>query len=68
LADAHLVVDGLVLMLGYYAPFWIGEPFLPELSAPNNAAAIVHIVMALFAFSALFVARPSFNKRIFNHD
>jgi hypothetical protein len=53
---------GLVLMLGYYAPFWIGEPFLPELSAPNNAAAIVHIVMALFAFSALFVARPAFNQ------
>jgi hypothetical protein len=53
---------GLVLMLGYYAPFWIGEPILPELSAPNDAAAIVHIVMALFAFSALFVARPAFNQ------
>jgi hypothetical protein len=53
---------GLVLMLGYYAPFWIGEPFLPELSAPNNAAAIVHIVMALFAFSALIVVRPAFNQ------
>jgi hypothetical protein len=53
---------GLVLMLGYYAPFWIGEPFLPALSAPNATATIVHIVMALFAFSALFVARPAFNE------
>jgi hypothetical protein len=53
---------GLVLMLGYYAPFWIGEPFLPALSAPNTPAAIVHIVMALFARAALFAARPVFRS------
>ena len=51
---------GFILMLGYYAPFWIGEPFLPALSAPNLTAAIVHVVMALFAFAGLFVARPIF--------
>ena len=50
----------LALMLGYYAPFWIGEPFLPALAAPNLPAAVVHILMAVFAFAALFVARPSF--------
>lgn len=53
---------GLILMLGYYAPFWIGEPFLPALSAPNTAAGIVHILMALFAFSSLGLARPFFQS------
>lgn len=52
---------GLILMLGYYAPFWIGEPFLPALAAPNTPAAIIHIVMALFAFAALLLARSSFH-------
>jgi hypothetical protein len=49
-------------MLGYYAPFWIGEPFLSALSAPNAPAAIIHIVMALFAGAALFAARPAFRS------
>lgn len=53
---------GLVLMLGYYAPFWIGEPFLSALSAPNTPAAIILIVMALFAGAALFAARPAFRS------
>lgn len=53
---------GLALMLGYYAPFWIGEPFLPALSAPNMPAAIIHVVMALFAFAGLFLARPAFHS------
>jgi uncharacterized membrane protein (DUF485 family) len=52
---------GFVLMLGY-APFWIGEPFLSALSAPNTPAAIVHIVMALFTCAALFAARPVFRS------
>jgi hypothetical protein len=60
---------GLVLMLGYYAPFWIGEPFLSALSAPNTPAAIVHIVMALFTAPhclrrVLFSVQP----RMLNHD
>jgi hypothetical protein len=53
---------GLVLMLGYYTPFRIGEPFLPALSAPNTPAAIVHIAMALFTRAALFEARPAFRS------
>jgi hypothetical protein len=61
-ADTRHLVIGLVLMLGYYAPFWIGEPFLPALSAPNTPAAIVHIAMALFTCVAIFAARPFFRS------
>ena len=53
---------GLILMLGYYAPFWIGEPFLPALSAPNTAASTVHILMAVLAFAALGLAGPVFHS------
>ncbi|WP_333836046.1 hypothetical protein [Novosphingobium sp.] len=51
---------GLVLMLGYYAPFWIGEPFLPALSAPNLPAQVIHVAMVALSLAALIVARPSF--------
>lgn len=50
----------LIIMVGYYAPFWIGAPFSSALAAPNLGAEIVHIVMALLPFSALALARPSF--------
>ena len=50
----------LVLMLGYYAPFWIGEPFQPRLSAPIPFAGHVHLAMAFFAFLGLALARSSF--------
>lgn len=50
----------LILMLGYYAPFWIGEPFFPALSAPNFPAQVIHVAMAALCFAALIVARPSF--------
>lgn len=50
----------LILMLGYYAPFWLGEPFLPALSAPNLPAQIIHLAMAVLSAAALIVARPSF--------
>lgn len=50
----------LVVMLGYYAPFWIGMPFLAELSAPNMGAEITHILMAAFAFLGLFIGRGAF--------
>ena len=50
----------LILMLGYYAPFWIGEPFLHELSAPIPFAGRVHVAMAFFAFLGLALAQPSF--------
>ena len=49
-----------ILMVGYYAPFWVGMPFLPELSAPNLSAELTHISMALLAVSGLILARRSF--------
>ena len=51
---------GLILMLGYYAPFWIGEPFLSVLSAPIPIANWIHLAMALPAFMAIGLARPAF--------
>lgn len=53
---------GLILMLGYYAPFWIGEPFLPALSAPNGAAQIVHALMAAASLAALLIAYVPFRQ------
>jgi len=50
----------LLLMLGYYAPFWIGTPFLGQLSAPNIGAEIVHIVMAVLALGGLAIVRSEF--------
>lgn len=51
---------GLILMLGYYAPFWIGDPFLPALSAPIPVEGWIHLAMALLAFGGLGLARPAF--------
>jgi hypothetical protein len=50
----------LIIMIGYYAPFWIGAPFSAALAAPSWMAEIVHIIMAALPFSALFLARKSF--------
>lgn len=50
-----------ILMLGYYAPFWIGEPFLPALAAPNAIAGVIHVLMALFTLAALGLAWPCFH-------
>lgn len=54
----------LTLMFGYYAPFWIGTPFIPELAAPHLAAELVHIVMAILPVSALFISRQEFSNTI----
>ena len=51
---------GLILMVGYYAPFWIGELILPALAAPSGPAGAIHIVMATLSILALLVARPLF--------
>ena len=48
------------LMLGYYGPFWAGEPILAELSAPNRRANAVHVAMAFFSLAALFVSHAEF--------
>lgn len=53
----------LVLMLGYYLPFWVGMPFIPELRAPTFNAEIRHIAQAVLAFIGLFVVRPYFSQK-----
>ncbi|HCH23512.1 MAG TPA: hypothetical protein DE179_04375 [Oceanospirillaceae bacterium] len=51
----------LLLMLGYYAPFWIGTPFLGQLEAPNIGAEVVHVTMAALALGGLAFLRKEFN-------
>lgn len=55
-------IIGIIVCLGYYLPFWIGMPFNSALSAPNMNAEITHIIMAVCAFAALFIAKPLFNN------
>lgn len=50
----------LILMSGYYLPFWAGMPFVPELRAPSLGAELNHIGQAVLALAALFWARPVF--------
>ena len=50
----------LILMLGFYAPFWVGVPFMGELAAPNVAAEINHLSMAIPALLGCFLARRHF--------
>jgi hypothetical protein len=53
----------LIIMIGYYAPFWIGAPFSAALAAPSWTAEIVHIVMAALPLGALFLGRKSFTHQ-----
>lgn len=50
----------LILMIGYYSPFWVGMPFNSALAAPTLEAEIRHIVQAAIPLSALFLARKDF--------
>ena len=50
----------LLLMLGYYLPFWVGMPFNSALAAPNLSAELNHIIQALLPLTALFIARKEF--------
>jgi hypothetical protein len=52
----------LVLLLGYYLPYWAGMPFIEELAAPSLQAEINHIVQAAFALAGLFCAKKDFFK------
>jgi hypothetical protein len=54
----------LILMVGFYAPFWVGVPFMPELGAPNFGAEINHLSMAIPALIGCFLARPSFKAGV----
>lgn len=52
----------LVLLLGFYAPFWIGVPFMPELAAPSLNSEIQHIVMAVPPLVGLFIVRREYSR------
>ena len=47
----------LILLLGFYAPFWVGVPFMAELAAPSMTAEIQHVIMALPPVIGLFLCR-----------
>lgn len=53
----------LILMLGFYAPFWIGTPFNPAYGAPDTQAEINHLIMAIPALIGCFVLLPHFRQR-----
>jgi hypothetical protein len=50
----------MILMLGFYAPFWVGVPFMSELGAPSMAAEINHLAMAIPALLGCFLAKRHF--------
>ncbi len=47
----------LVTMFGFYAPFWIGAPFMAELRAPFIGAEIAHLRMAIPAVLGCLLVR-----------
>lgn len=51
---------GLVVMIGYYAPFWVGMPFNSALAAPTLEAELRHIAQAAIPLAALLIARKDF--------
>lgn len=50
----------LITMFGFYAPFWIGAPFMAELRAPFIGAEIAHLRMAVPAVIGCFLARRQY--------
>ena len=50
----------LVLMIGFYAPFWVGVPFMAELGAPSLSAEINHLLMAGPALAGCLLAKRHF--------
>jgi hypothetical protein len=50
----------LIIMIGFYAPFWVGVPFMAELAAPSMSAEIAHLRMAVPALLGCFLARRHF--------
>ncbi len=55
---------GLILMIGYYSPFWVGMPFNSALAAPTLEAEMRHIMQAAIPLTALIIARPDFAGNI----
>ncbi|MGD8340542.1 MAG: hypothetical protein PVH89_07140 [Gammaproteobacteria bacterium] len=54
----------LILMIGFYAPFWAGVPFMAELGAPSLAAEINHLMMAVPTLIGCALAWPHFRRGI----
>lgn len=52
----------LIVLVGYYSPFWVGMPFNPALAAPTWDAEIRHIIQAAVPLAGLFLARAEFYK------
>jgi hypothetical protein len=50
----------LILMVGFFAPVWVGVPFMAELAAPNMSAEISHLSMAVPCVLGLILARRHF--------
>ncbi len=50
----------VILMFGFYAPFWIGVPFMTELAAPNMLAEVAHLLTAVPAVLGCVLARRHF--------
>ena len=50
----------LVLLLGFYAPFWAGTPFMAALAAPTLGAEIQHLLMAAPPLVAVFIVRKEY--------
>lgn len=53
----------LILMIGYYSPFWIGMPFDSALAAPSLDIEIRHIAQAAIPLAGLFIARSAFYNK-----
>ena len=52
----------LILMIGFYAPFWVGVPFMAELAAPSMGAEITHLTMAVPALAGCFLAKRHYRQ------
>ena len=53
----------LILMVGFYAPFWIGTPFDPAYGAPNMGAEINHLIMAVPPLIGCYALRSQFFRK-----
>jgi len=54
----------LILMVGFYAPFWMGVPFDPAYGAPNWGAELNHLMMAIPPLIGCFVLLPHFQDQM----
>jgi hypothetical protein len=52
----------LILLSGFYAPFWIGVPFDPAYGAPGTGAELNHLAMAVPALHGVFLSRRHYIK------